>query len=165
MVRESLLSRVSMKETNAYRIRGEDEPAIAAAAYELQLRGLLNTPEGVPVSVPARRIDFAMLGLGEDGHIASLFPGARAIHQSERWVEATTAPTEPSQRITLTPIVLNAAAEILFLVTGSAKAAILRRVLEEPLLPSELPAQLIAPVDGSMHWVVDAAAAREVSKS
>jgi 6-phosphogluconolactonase len=159
MAREALLSHVSVEEGNIHRIRGESDPVAAAGAYESGLRELLDTTAGPPSTSSGRRIDLALLGLGSDGHAASLFPGAVEAHESVRWVEATTAPSEPSQRVTLTPIVLNAAAEVMFVVTGVEKAAILARVLEGRRVPHELPAQLIQPTEGKMQWVVDAAAA------
>ena len=154
MVRDTLLSRVPIAESNVHRIRGEDEPAVAAEAYERELRSLLGRP-----------IDFALLGLGDDGHTASLFPRARASFESTRWVEPAVAPSEPRQRITLTPLVLNAAAEIMFLVTGSAKASILSRVVQGPHLPHQLPAQLINPASGNIRWVIDAAAAGDLNST
>ncbi len=128
---------------------GEDDPTIAAADYERTLRGLL-------------RIDLVLLGLGEDGHTASLFPGSAAVHEETRWVMAAHAAAGSMWRITLTRAVINAAAEVLFIVSGAAKAGILRRVLEGPRLPMELPAQAIAPSNGRVRWCVDAAAAAEL---
>jgi 6-phosphogluconolactonase len=149
MARETLLDRVSVPAANVHRIHGEDDPATAAAAYEATLRALA-------------RIDLVLLGLGEDGHTASLFPGGAAVHEQTRWVMAARASAGSLWRITLTPAVINAAAEVLFLVSGGAKAGILRRVLEGPRRPQELPAQAIAPSNGGVRWCVDAAAAAEL---
>src|SRR5205823_1251721 len=99
-------------------------------------------------------------GLGEDGHTASLFPGAVAVHGSPCWVRAEYVQAVSAWRVTLTPITFNAAAEVAFLVTGVAKAPILRQVLEGPWRPYQLPAQLIAPTAGRVRWFVDAPAAR-----
>src|SRR5438034_7807438 len=113
---------------------------------------------------PARwRIDLVLLELGEDGHTASLFPGSPAVHEQTRWVMAARAAAASMWRITLTPAVINAAVEVLFLVSGGAKAGILRRVLEGPRLPLELPAQAIAPYNGRVRWCVDAAAAADLT--
>jgi 6-phosphogluconolactonase len=150
MARETLLDRVPVPAANVHRIQGEDDPATAAAAYEATLRALA-------------RIDLVLLGLGEDGHTASLFPGGAAVHEQTRWVMAARASAASMWRITLTPAVINAAAEVLFLVSGSAKAGILRRVIEGPRRPQELPAQAIAPFNGRVRWCVDAAAAAELT--
>ena len=150
MARETLLDRVPVPAANVHRIHGEDDPATAAAAYEATLRALA-------------RIDLVLLGLGEDGHTASLFPGTAAVHEQTRWVVAARASAASMWRITLTPAVINAAAEVLFLVSGGAKAGILRRVIEGPRRPQELPAQVIAPSNGRVRWCVDAAAAAELT--
>lgn len=162
MVRETLLDHVPIPTVNVHRIRGEDDPAGAALTYEQELRRVLRTPQGPPRDAPGARIDLVLLGLGVDGHTASLFPGAPAGTDAEPWVIARRVPAEPPWRVSLTPVILNAAAEILFLVSGRAKAAIVRRVLEGPLRPDELPAQLIAPPDGRVHWLLDAAAAADL---
>ena len=156
MARETLLDRVPIPVENVHRVHGEDDPATAAEVYEATLRALLRTPAGA-------RIDLVLLGLGEDGHTASLFRGNAAVHERTRWVMATRASAASVWRITLTPAVINAAAEILFLVSGGAKAGILRRVLEHPRRPQELPAQAIAPSNGRVRWCVDAAAAADLT--
>src|SRR5882762_5681058 len=150
MARETLLDRVPVPAANVHRIHGEDDPAIAAAVYETTLRALL-------------RIDLVLLGLGEDGHTASLFPGSAAAHEQTRWVMAARANATSMWRITLTPAVINAATEVLFLVSGAAQAGILSRVLEGPRGPDELPAQAIAPSNGRVRWCVDAAAAADLT--
>src|SRR3989441_8081400 len=150
MARETLLDRVPVPAANVHRIHGEDDPATAAEVYEATLRTLL-------------RIDLVLLGLGEDGHTASLFPGSAAVHERTRWVMAARASAASLWRITLTPAVINAAAEVLFLVSGGAKAGILRRVIEGPCRPQELPAQAIAPSNGRVRWCVDAAAAADLT--
>lgn len=152
MAREALLDHVPVRPEHIHRIRGEDSPSVAAEEYERTLRILLRTPA---------RIDLILLGLGDDGHTASLFPGAE-VPDGERWVVARLDAAGSLWRVTLTPVTINAAAEILFLVAGAGKAGIVRRVLEGPRQPHELPAQLIAPVDGRVVWLLDAAAASEL---
>ena len=156
MARETLLDHVPIPAANVHRVHGEDDPATAAEVYEATLRALLRTPAG-------GRIDLVLLGLGEDGHTASLFPGNAAVQERTRWVMAARASAASVWRITLTPAVINAAAEILFLVSGGGKAGILRRVLEDPRRPQELPAQAIAPSNGRVRWCVDAAAAADLT--
>lgn len=162
MARDALLSRVPIQSENVHRIRGEDEPAAAAAAYERELRETFATPDGPPRLSPGSRFDLVLLGLGEDGHTASLFPGSAALREPARWVRAVHPSEVPTARVTLTPAVINAAAEVAFLVSGRAKAAILRRVLDGPYQPDALPAQIIAPRAGRLRWLVDADAAADL---
>ena len=162
MARETLLDRVPVPAANVHRIHGEDDPAAAAASYEATMRALLKTPAGPPRAAPGARIDLVLLGLGEDGHTASLFPGSAAAREQTRWVMAEYAAAASMWRVTLTPAVINAAGAVLFLVSGSAKAGAVRRVLEGPRRPLQLPAQAIAPSHGSVRWCLDAAAAAEL---
>lgn len=159
MAREALLSRVPLPEANVHRVRGEDAPARAAAAYERELRETLGTRHGLPRRAPGRRLDLVLLGMGDNGHTASLFPGFTAVRERNRWVVAEYVAEVSMWRITLTPPVLNAAAHVMFLVSGAKKAAMLHRVLEGPSEPDVLPAQAIAPREGVLTWLVDAAAA------
>jgi 6-phosphogluconolactonase len=162
MARETLLDYVPVREANVHRIRGEDYPAGAAMAYERVLRAVLRTPVGPPRD--ASRIDLMLLGLGHDGHTASLYPHSTSLHETARWVVADFVSAASMWRVTLTTIVINAAADIAFVVSGSAKAAILRKVLEGPRRPNELPAQLIEPSSGRIRWFVDAPAAAELGR-
>jgi 6-phosphogluconolactonase len=103
--------------------------------------------------------DLVLLGLGEDGHTASLFPGQPAVHEAEYWVMAVPAPTGDMWRVTLTPAVLNLASNVTFVVSGATKAQRLAQVLEGPFNPDLLPAQAIRPRQGRLTWMVDEAAA------
>lgn len=161
MAREALLDHVPIPAAQVHRIRGEDDPVAAARAYEQTLRSALRTPQGPPRHAPGACIDLVLLGLGNDGHTASLFPGG-AFTSGEPWVAARYVAAVSQWRVTLTPVIINAAAEVLFLVSGGSKAAIVRRVLEGPQRPHELPAQLIAPANGRVLWLLDAAAARDL---
>jgi 6-phosphogluconolactonase len=128
--------------------------------YERELRDLLRTPVGPPRDAPGARIDLALLGVGQDGHTASLFPFAEAIHRSERWVEAVQAGS--MWRVTMTPVLLSVTAEIAFIVLGHAKRTVLRQVLKGPTRPHELPAQMISLANRHVRWFADAAAAAEL---
>ena len=152
MARETLLDHVPAR---VHRMRGEDDPVAAAVAYERELRELFGT---------APRFDLVLLGMGDNGHTASLFPGLTAVTERERWVVAEYVAEVSMWRITFTPVVLNAAAEDLFLVAGSDKASMLHRVLEGPRDPRALPSQVVAPADGRLVWLVDAAAAAELKQ-
>jgi 6-phosphogluconolactonase len=164
MARDILLDHVLIHTANVHRIRGEDDPAAAARAYEQTLRRVLRTPRGPPRDAPGARVDLVLLGLGDDGHTASLFPGAPAVTDGDPWVVAHYVAAVSQWRVTLTPAIINAATEILLLVSGAGKATIVRRVLEGPRQPDELPAQRIAPADGRVHWLLDAAAARDLDR-
>ena len=160
--RETMLDRVPIPAPNVHRILGEAVPDVAAVQYEATLRALLETPSGPPSAVPGARIDLVLLGVGADGHTASLFPGSAAVLEQVRWAMAERAPAPSTWRVTLTPATINAAAEVLFVVSGEGKAGMLRRVLEGPNEPWNLPVQVIAPTDGQARWYVDASAAAQL---
>ncbi len=162
MARETLLDHLPVRAANVHRIRGEDAPAVAAEQYERDLREAFASPTGAPRIGPGSRFDLVLLGLGTNGHTASLFPHLQAVREHTRWVMAENVEVLQMWRITLTPAILNAAAEILFLVSGRDKAAVLRRVLYGAREVDELPAQVIAPEDGRLHWMADAAAASDL---
>jgi len=159
MASAALLDLVPVRGQQIHRVRTEDSPTQAAASYEAELRASFGTPLGAPSLAADSRFDLVLLGLGADGHTASLFPGLAAVGEAARWVVAEYVPSVSMWRVTLTPVVINAAAEIVFLVAGSEKASILQRVLEGPHDPRHLPAQVIMPTAGRLRWLVDAAAA------
>lgn len=151
MVWQALVRHVALAPSQVHRIEAERTPLVAADAYETQLKQLL----GVSASgFPSRYFDLVLLGLGDDGHTASLFPGS--LDEPGRWVSAR--PGQPFWRITLTPAVLNASQATLFLVSGAQKAAQLARVLCGPADLVGVPAQRIAPA-GTLTWLADRAAA------
>ncbi|QYJ16255.1 6-phosphogluconolactonase [Rubrobacter xylanophilus DSM 9941] len=155
MAREALLSRVPAG--SVHRMRGELAPEEAARRYEEELRSFF-AGEEVP------RFDLILLGLGEDGHTASLFPHTRALGETERLVVANPVERLGTVRITLTPPVINAARAVVFLVAGGGKADALREVLEGSADPRQYPAKLIRPGDGEPLWLVDRAAAASLGK-
>ena len=127
MAREALLDHVPLPPANVHRIRGEDEPAEAAAAYEEVLGAFFGSPE----RSPKVGFDLVLLGMGADGHTASLFPGSAAAREARRWAVASPGPQPGSWRVSLTPVLLNAAENVTFLVSGPDKAERLKDVLEE----------------------------------
>jgi 6-phosphogluconolactonase len=155
MANETLLSKVPIPRDQVHRMQGELPPEKAAAEYERQLREFFGEE---PPS-----IDLILLGMGDNGHTASLFPGLSAVREQRRWAMAEYIAEVGMARLTLTPLVLNLAREDLFLVAGPAKAHMLRQVLEGPYLPDERPAQVIRPALGEVFWMVDAAAAGELA--
>lgn len=140
--------------TNIHRVKSDLEPAQAAQAYAHTLSGFADAPFDFP------RFDLVLLGMGEDGHTASLFPNSPVNMDSP--VVAVTAHYQdrPANRVTLTPLVFNQAREIWFLVTGASKAETLRNVLKGERNLEKYPAQRIQPVDGTLVWLVDEAAGR-----
>ena len=153
MASESLLSRVPIPENNVHRIRAELDADSAALDYEGQLREFFQLIDhGWP------RFDLVLLGLGDDGHAASLFPGSAALTESARMAVANWVEKFRAFRITLTYPVLNHAAEVVFLVSGESKAEILNDVLRPGV--KKYPAQSVQPVNGRLLWLVDHDAAR-----
>jgi 6-phosphogluconolactonase len=183
MVRETLLDHIPLPARNVHRIRGEINPEEAAADYERTLRSFFAQqpkrhycgtggtccatgeketrvlPIPSVVSAVEPRFDLVLLGMGQDGHTASLFPGTAALHEGARWVVAHYVDKLSAWRVTLTPVVFNAAAHVTFIVSGAGKAERLREVLAGPYQPDVLPAQVVRPTDGRLLWLVDAAAA------
>lgn len=159
MAQEALLRRVSIPAANVHRVPAEEKNAERAAQrYEQELRAFFGLEAGA-----WPRFDLILLGLGPDGHTASLFPGTDVLHETVRSVAAPWVPKFSAHRITLTLPVLNNGAEILFLVSGQEKAAKLREVLQEAPQPA-LPAQLVEPSHGTLLWVIDQAAAGELAR-
>lgn len=149
MARETLLAHVPVPPAHVHRIPTDGTAAEAAAAYEARLHELFG-PAG-----PA--FDLTLLGLGDDGHTASLFPEVPALQEQTRWATAVRAPGYMSvrERVTLTYPALNRSREVLFLVAGAGKHATLRRILDDPAAPD--PAAAVTARD-AVHWFVDAAA-------
>ena len=155
MAHEALLSRVPLAPDAVHRIEAERaDPAEAAAAYQRTLRAALHAP-----APELPRFDLVLLGMGADGHTASLFPGSSALAERSRLVAATIQPSSGAPRVTLTLPVLNAAATVLFLVSGPDKRAAVEAVLGEHAAASALPASLVRPTDGRLLWLLDEAAA------
>jgi 6-phosphogluconolactonase len=154
MTREALLDHVPLRPEQIHRIEGELDPEIAAARYESELRSSFRL-EGAEIP----RFDLVALGMGSDGHTASLFPHTEALHESTRLAVANHLPQMDSWRITLTWPVINHARSVFFLISGSDKAAILREVLTGQRDPERLPSQLIWPSSGILTYILDKAAA------
>ncbi len=158
MIREALLVPSRMAPENFHRMDGEQADASEAARqYALELDRVIPNREG---NCP--RFDLVVLGMGNDGHTASLFPGSPALEERDGWVCPSSPGAGGLPRITLTYTVLNAAAQLVFLVSGSEKAATLANVLEGPPQSHLLPAQGICPVNGHLVWYVDEAAASQL---
>jgi 6-phosphogluconolactonase len=157
MAEEALLAYVPVPSENVHRVEGELAPQQAARAYGRDLEGFFCGPHV--------RLDLMLLGLGSDGHTASLFPGSAALEETTRLVAAVEAQYEdrPACRITLTLPAINTSRHIVFLVSGSSKADILQKVLSEPGGP--LPAQRVHPTAGALTWLIDEAAANRLDRA
>jgi 6-phosphogluconolactonase len=159
MARETLLSKIPVPAANVFRIPAENPDAAAVAdAYEQTLRKFFApAPDEFP------RFDVILLGVGPDGHTASLFPETTALQEKSRWVVETWVEKLRTTRITLTLPVLNAARRVAFLVSGTDKAAVLREILEGSAPGEKYPSKLVRPNQGKLIWFVDRAAASELS--
>ena len=156
MVKETLLDVLPEPPPLVFRMVGEGEPWASAQAYENTLRELI-PPDPAAGTGEIPRFDLILLGMGADGHTASLFPHAPALVQKEQWVVATAAPNGQS-RLTFTYPLINAARRVLILVSGSEKAFMLQQVFSGPHQPDHCPVQGVQPVQGSVTWLVDRAA-------
>lgn len=192
MVYEALLAPVNIPATHIHRIAAErTDRTKAARDYEAEIARVFGVaatrdpqrgepprgepprgepphgkpPRGDPPRGKPPAFDLILLGMGPDGHTASLFPHTAALHETARWVVANPVPTLGTERITLTAPLINRAATVLFLVVGADKAATLAAVLEGPRVVDRLPAQLIQPVSGTVTWLVDAVAASQLTRS
>lgn len=160
MVREVLLSQVDIPPEHVHRMAGEKDESTAAGEYEALLRDFFQLAgHNLP------RFDLILLGVGEDGHTASLFPGAGALNETERLVTNTYVAKLDSERLTLTLPVLNNAAEILFLVTGESKKNVVAEILEARPGSPILPAARVQPSEGRVTWLISRDAASRLPRN
>lgn len=158
MARLALLDLVPIPLSNVHRMHGEDEPALAAEAYERVLREFF-AHRGEQV-----RLDLVLLGMGDDGHTASLFPHTTALGETERLVVANYVEKLNTWRLTLTAGAINAARNVTFLVSGAGKAERVQQVIEGEHQPQELPSQLIQPTSGNLLCLLDESAASKLKR-
>lgn len=157
MMHEALLSHVPVPRSNVHRVMTEiGSPDEVAATYEKTVRQILGSTADVP------RFDFHLLGLGENGHTASLFPHRPVLHEDKKLIAADYIDEVGMYRITMTLPLLNHACIVAFLVSGSGKADIVREVVAGPYSPEDLPAQLIRLDDGELYYWLDQAAASKL---
>ena len=155
--RELLLRHVDIPDGNIHRIKGEINPVEASKDYDRVLK------QYAPPHSEWPRFDLVLLGMGEDGHTASLFPGSPVEVLTPTLAVTAHYEDRPAERVTLTPPVINSARLIVFMVVGANKALTLGKVLNGPYQPELIPAQRIAPEDGKLIWLVDEAAASQLS--
>lgn len=154
MASDTLLSRVPIPPPRIYRVQTELDPTTAAAKYEKEIREVFSASLGMP------RFDLILLGMGPDGHTASLFPDTKALNENSALVVANWVAKLERHRITFTFPLINAAAEVLFVAGGADKATMLRNVLRGDPSGQTYPAQRIRPADGRLVWMVDETAAQ-----
>ena len=153
MAQRELVSKVPVPHDRIHRMRGELQPERAAEEYEQELRRVFG-------NVPLPRFDLMMLGLGANGHTASLFPGSPALHETRRWVVANYVQELTAYRLTLTYPVINAARNVVLVVAGKEKAPALRQVMRGG--GTQVPAERVHPTAGRLIWCVQVAAAAEL---
>jgi len=156
MARETLLDHVPVPSNQIFPIPTDGRPQEAAERYASTIASVFDDTAGFP------RFDLILLGLGENGHTASLFPHTTVLEEHKKWTDTIYLDDKDQSRITLTAPVINQAKNIAFLVFGEKKANILSKVIEGPRNPQQWPAQLISPSSGSLHWYIDEAAGREL---
>jgi 6-phosphogluconolactonase len=156
MINREFISHINISSRNIHRIAGEKKPELAAADYERELCEYFSNQN--------IRFDIVLLGLGEDGHTASIFPGTKVVQEEEALVAAVYIQSLSIWRVTLTYRSINSAREILFLVSGKKKRFIVQHILKTPAMREEYPAMLIQPVDGNILWMLDKDAAEEYGK-
>jgi 6-phosphogluconolactonase len=161
MAEEIMLSKIPVNAGNVFRIAAENPDAAAVAeAYEQTLRKFFQLQPGqVPV------FDLILLGMGPDGHTASLFPNTAGLQEKTRLVIANWVDKLRTNRLTMTLPVLNSARTVAFLASGTDKAQVLRTVLEEDAPPEQYPAKLVRPSNGRLMWFVDRAAASQLTST
>lgn len=147
MAWNSFISQIPIPKGHIHRIRGEEVPAVAAERYEQELKDHFKGG--------STRFDLILLGLGEDGHTASIFPGSVAVAEYKRLVVVAHHPRTRQQRITITLLAINAAANVTFLVAGESKREMMKQVLSGLKSPDEIPAIGVHPRDGTLLWLCD----------
>ena len=156
MAREVLLDHLPIPASNVHRFMTEMPPEEAALQYREELQASFGLPDESTPPV----FDMLLLGLGNDGHTASLFPETSVLDEQEHWTAAVYVEKLAAWRVTLTPVVLNAARDVLFLVSGESKADILREVLAGNEGDVKYPAQMVQPASKRLYWFVDSKAAQ-----
>jgi 6-phosphogluconolactonase len=157
MARRALLDHVPVPASQVHPINCARTPAEAAKQYEVLLRTFFAGHEA--------GFDLVFLGMGEDGHTASLFPGSPVLEERNRCVADVYVPSQDLHRVTITPLLINRARIVVFLASGGAKAAILREILEGAQSTPPLPAQVLRPVNGKLFWLLDREAASMLGKA
>ena len=159
MVKESLLDNVAIPSKNIFRIHGEANPSMEAKRYSEIIRQHVPAQNNIP------QFDLMMLGLGDDGHTVSIFPGSLHLFTSNNLCEVALNPYTKQKRITFTGRIVNQASTVIFLVTGEAKAEMAATIIGKKQGYEKLPASLVNPVEGKLIWLLDEPAANKLDKA
>jgi 6-phosphogluconolactonase len=154
MTKKILLSHIQIPDENVHRIRGENNPAMESERYADEIVKFTRSENELPV------MDIIILGMGEDGHTASIFPGDQDLIHSDKLCEIGVHPVSGQKRVTLTGKVINNADTVLFMITGKGKAEVVRAILRKDKLSINYPAALVAPRTGTLKWYLDAEAGK-----
>ena len=154
IAKSKFLDKVDIPPSNVHRIKGEEDPEKEAARYSQEILSYTEEMDGFPV------FDLIILGVGEDGHTASIFPGNVQLFRSFKICETTVHPVSQQKRITLTGSVINNSDSITFLVTGKKKADIVEKILNSSPIAHNYPASFVVPLHGSLQWYIDIEAGR-----
>ncbi len=156
LAQEVLLDKIAIPKSQIHPMPADQlDREAASQAYSIEMQNTFDT-NGIP------SFDLIHLGMGPEGHTASLFPHQASLHEKHRLVMPVSVPKPPPDRLTFTPPLLNAARNVLFLVTGSEKADALHAVLEGEYQPDEYPAQIVRPINGEVVWMLDKAVAQKI---
>jgi len=157
MAFDILIDHLGISASQVHVMRTDIEPLFAAIEYEKILHHFFDNIN--------KSFDLVLLGMGDDGHTLSLFPNSAIINEeNENWVNAVYNEVQQMYRITLMPVIVNRASNIAFMVDGKKKSTVLKKVVEGPYAPLELPSQIIKPLMGELHWFLDEDAAKDLSE-
>jgi len=157
MANDLLFKNIELPQENIHRIRGEDDPKEEAERYAEEISEQLSIVKGIP------RFGLVILGMGSDGHTASIFPNQMELLSSEKICEVATHPESGQKRITITGQVINYAARVVFLVTGESKAKKVSEIIQQKENRKDYPAAHISPLNGTLDWYLDEAAAKRIN--
>lgn len=156
MAYETLIDYLGIEPSLVHIMRTDIEPVFAATEYEKILHTYFDNT--------TKSFDLVLLGMGDDGHTLSLFPNSTLLNEENKnWVNAVYNDAQKMYRITLMPVIVNRSSNIAFMVDGQKKSGILKKVIEGPYNPVALPAQIIKPINGELHWFLDEDAAKDLS--
>lgn len=159
LAQQVMLSKIPLPASQVHRMPAEQGDRDAASlAYTIEMKNVFGVGTGIPA------FDLIQLGMGPEGHTASLFPHQASLHEQQRLIMPVSVPKPPPPRLTFTPRLLNEARHVLFLVTGAEKADAVRAVLEGDFQPEEYPAQIVQPPKGEVTWMLDTAAAAKLQQ-
>lgn len=159
MAKESLLDKVPIPAMNIFRIHGEAEPALEADRYSETIR------QHVPFHNNIPQFNLMMLGLGDDGHTVSIFPGSLHLFNSEKFCEVAENPNSKQKRITVTGLIVNQARTVIFMVTGEAKSGMVATIIGKKKGWEKLPASMVNPTEGELTWLIDEPAATKLDNA